>query len=295
MAHYAEDCWDAEVQCTYGWVECVGLADRSAYDLTAHALKSKQDLSVFEPFDKPRIVDALVAVPDRKALGIAFKKEAKAVLDALAGLDDAGSEALQAGLAGGEASLTLACGTAVTLTPAHVSVERQTKKITGRSIVPSVIEPSFGLGRIIYCAFEHCYATRAGDAARSFFKFAPAVAPVKVTIFPLLSRPEMDAAARKVEAGLRGAGLATLLDTTSVTIGKRYARTDEIGVPFGVTVDGVTIEDGTVTLRERDSMAQVRVPGASLTPVVKALVDGARDWASVAAEFPAQEAKEADA
>lgn len=289
MAHYAEDCWDAEVQCSYGWIECVGLADRSAYDLTAHAAKSKQDLSVFEKFDQTRIVEALVAVPDRKALGMAFKKDAAAVLEALAALDDAAAEQLQAALASGEAPLTLGCsGTTVTLTPAHVKVEKQTKKVTGRNIVPSVIEPSFGLGRIIYCVFEHCFYTRPNDATRSVFKFAPAVAPVKVTIFPLLNRPEMDAAARRVEAALRGAGLASLLDTTAVTIGKRYARTDEIGVPFGVTVDGTTLEDGTVTLRERDSMAQVRVPGDALPGVVKALVDGARDWASVAAEFPAQ-------
>jgi glycyl-tRNA synthetase len=234
-------------------------------------------------------VEALVAVPDRKALGMAFKKDAAAVLEALAALDDAGAEQLKTALESGEAPLALGCsGATVTLTPAHVKVEKQTKKLTGRNIVPSVIEPSFGLGRIIYCVFEHCFYTRPNDATRSVFKFAPAVAPVKVTIFPLLNRPEMDAAARRVEAALRGAGLASLLDTTAVTIGKRYARTDEIGVPFGVTVDGTTLEDGTVTLRERDTMAQVRVPGDALPGVVKALVDGARDWASVAAEFPAQ-------
>ena len=295
MAHYAEDCWDAEVLCSYGWIECVGLADRSAYDLTAHATTSKTDLSAFEKFEKTQTVDALVAVPNRRALGIAFKKDAAAVLAALAALDDAGAEALQAGLASGAAPLALADGAAVTVTPDHVTVERQTKKITGRSIVPSVIEPSFGLGRIIYCMFEHVFYTRGGgDAARSVFRFAPAVAPVKVTIFPLLSRPEMDAAARGVEASLRAAGLATLLDTTAVTIGKRYARTDEIGVPFGVTVDGQTAADGTVTLRERDSMAQVRVPAAELPALVKGLVDGGRTWGEVAEAYPAQAVKEAE-
>ena len=189
-------------------------------------------------------------------------------------------------------ALALADGASVTVTPDHVTVERQTKKITGRSIVPSVIEPSFGLGRIIYCMFEHVFYTRDGDAARAVFRFAPAVAPVKVTIFPLLSRPEMDAAARGVEASLRAAGLATLLDTTAVTIGKRYARTDEIGVPFGVTVDGQTSADGTVTLRERDSMAQVRVPAAELPALVKGLVDGGRTWGEVAGAYPAQAVKE---
>ena len=53
MAHYAADCWDAEIECTYGWVECVGLADRSAFDLKAHSDKSKVELTAYERFDKP--------------------------------------------------------------------------------------------------------------------------------------------------------------------------------------------------------------------------------------------------
>ena len=73
-------------------------------------------------------------------------------------------------------------------------------------------------------------------------------------------------------------------------MGRKYARFDEIGVPFGVTVDSRTAEDGTVTLRERDSLAQVRLPRGDVVAVVGALSTGARDWASVAAQYPAQEA-----
>ena len=146
MAHYAEDCWDAEVQTSYGWIECAGLADRSAYDLTAHAAATKADLTVFEKFEATQTVEALTAIPDKKVLGMAFKKEAKAVTDALAALDQAGAEALRDGLAAGSAPLTLPCGTVVTLTPDQVSMEVVTKKLTGRSYTPSVIEPSFGIG-----------------------------------------------------------------------------------------------------------------------------------------------------
>ena len=147
MAHYAEDCWDAEVQTSYGWIECAGLADRSAYDLTAHAAATKADLTVFEKFETTQTVEALTAVPDKKVLGMAFKKEAKAVTDALAGLDQAGAESLRDGLAAsGSAPLALPCGTVVNLTPDHVKMEVITKKLTGRSYTPSVIEPSFGIG-----------------------------------------------------------------------------------------------------------------------------------------------------
>jgi len=325
MAHYAEDCWDAEVHCSYGWIECAGLADRSAFDLTAHAAKSKQDLSFFEKFDEPKTVTRLVAkAKDRKALGIAFKKEAKAVLAALEALDEAGAESVKKALESeGKAKLFIgekeACGEAaasaatdentVEVTAEQISVEPFTQKVSGRSIVPSVIEPSFGVGRIIYCAFEHSFYVReeeskggekdggenkkektSGDAQRTVFRFAPAVAPVKVTVFPLLNREAMDSKAREIERSLTAAGLATLVDTTSTTVGKRYARTDEIGVPFGITVDGASLEDNTVTLRERDSMKQVRVPIAEVPSVVKALVDGKRDWGSVQGSYPAQAA-----
>jgi glycyl-tRNA synthetase len=84
------------------------------------------------------------------------------------------------------------------------------------------------------------------------------------------------------------------VDTTGVSIGKRYARTDEIGVPFAITVDHRTLEDDTVTLRERDTCGQVRVPAAEVAAVVTSLVNGAA-WSGVSAKFPAQEASAADA
>ncbi len=80
------------------------------------------------------------------------------------------------------------------------------------------------------------------------------------------------------------------VDTTGVSIGKRYARTDEIGVPFAITVDHGTLEDGTVTLRERDSCGQVRVPAAEVVALVNALVAGA-SWAEKSAKYPKQEAR----
>jgi glycyl-tRNA synthetase len=79
------------------------------------------------------------------------------------------------------------------------------------------------------------------------------------------------------------------VDTTGVSIGKRYARTDEIGVPFAVTVDHRSLEDDTVTLRERDSCGQVRVPAAEVAALVVSLVAGA-SWSDVSSKYPAQAA-----
>jgi glycyl-tRNA synthetase len=71
MAHYAEDCWDAEIQCSYGWIECVGMADRAAFDLNAHASKSKVDLTAYEKYPEPRQEEARInARPLRTAAAL---------------------------------------------------------------------------------------------------------------------------------------------------------------------------------------------------------------------------------
>jgi glycyl-tRNA synthetase len=102
--------------------------------------------------------------------------------------------------------------------------------------------------------------------------------------------PELDEVAAKVAASLTAAGLSNIIDTTGTTIGKRYSRTDELGVPFAITVDYQFQTDDTVTLRERDSMEQVRVPIPEIASVIRALVDGATCWADVKGKFPAQAA-----
>jgi glycyl-tRNA synthetase len=93
--------------------------------------------------------------------------------------------------------------------------------------------------------------------AKQVLRFTPLVAPVKATVFPLIQKPELNKVARQVSSELTGQGLSNLVDTTGTTIGKRYARTDEIGVPYAITVDPQVAEDSTVTLRERDTTAQV--------------------------------------
>lgn len=74
-----------------------------------------------------------------------------------------------------------------------ISFEKETRITQEEKYVPHVIEPSFGIGRIIYCVFEHCFRQREADAQRTYFAFPPAVAPVKTSLLPLISNPEMNA------------------------------------------------------------------------------------------------------
>ncbi|GLC40466.1 hypothetical protein PLESTB_001261900 [Pleodorina starrii] len=287
MAHYATDCWDGEVETTYGWVECVGLADRSAYDLKAHSSMSKIDLTAFEKFPEPRLEEVVKVVPNNKELGAVFKKDQKAVKEALEALDKGAAMELKAKLDAGETTKVAGFD----IKPGMVDIRKVTEKVAGRTYTPSVIEPSFGIGRIMYCMFEHCYYTREGDETRAVMGFKPLVAPTKATVFPLVQKPALNETASKISRDLTAAGLSNIIDTTGNTIGKRYARTDEIGVPFAVTVDFASVEgDGSVTLRERDSMAQVRVPQGEVAAVIRALVDDRSTWAEVTEKYPAQKA-----
>lgn len=89
------DCWDCEVHTTYGWIECAGLADRSAFDLTAHGKASKTDLVAYETFDNPVTKDVVEVVPNMKILGKELKQAGKVVADHLTFLPEEAAMALK--------------------------------------------------------------------------------------------------------------------------------------------------------------------------------------------------------
>ncbi|PWZ25391.1 Glycine--tRNA ligase, mitochondrial 1 [Zea mays] len=288
MAHYAADCWDAEIECSYGWIECVGIADRSAYDLKAHTDKSGVPLVAHEKFSKPREVEKLVIVPSKKDLGLAFKGNQKMVLEALEAMSEKEAFEMKAELeTKGETNFKVCTlGKDVVITKKMVSISMEKKLEHQRVFTPSVVEPSFGIGRIIYCLFEHSFYTRPSKSEEeqlNVFRFPPLVAPIKCTVFPLVKNQEFDDAAKVIAKALTTAGISHIIDTTAISIGRRYARTDEIGVPFAVTVDSAT----NVTIRERDSKEQVRVDIDEVAPVVKQLTEGQSTWTDVSAKYPA--------
>lgn len=131
--------------------------------------------------------------------------------------------------------------------------------------LPHVIEPSFGLGRTFLALLTEAYTEdEMGGEKRVYLKFAPAIAPVTVAVFPLLkNKPELVAKAREVYSKFKKIFPRAMFDDNG-NIGKRYRRQDEIGTPWCVTIDfdtlGETPElEGTVTLRQRDTGAQERI------------------------------------
>lgn len=137
--------------------------------------------------------------------------------------------------------------------------------------IPHVIEPSLGVDRTVLAVLSAAYTTdELGGEERTYLKLAPAIAPVRAAVFPLLkNKPELVEKARAVYQELKKAGVRVAFDDNG-NIGKRYRRQDEIGTPHCITVDFDTLgEDAaltdTVTLRNRDTGAQERVAIAELT------------------------------
>lgn len=286
MAHYAEDCWDCEIQTTYGWVECVGLADRSAYDLKAHTKKSGVDLVAQEKFNEPKQVKVIEAKPNKKELGKTFKRDQKPICDHLMNLCEESLLQLKHDLETNQKTTISVDGRDFELTASMVEIVNEDRLVSSQNFTPSVIEPSFGIGRIVYALFEHAFYVREDDEQRSVFGFNPLVAPVKTTVFSLIQKDELNQVAKEISRELTSAHISNLVDTGGTTIGKRYARTDEIGVPFAITVDFKVFEDSTITLRERDSTKQVRVNKSEIIVTLRSLVDGEMSWTQILQKYP---------
>jgi glycyl-tRNA synthetase len=205
LSHYSKQTTDIEYAFPMGWSELEGIADRTDYDLSAHAAGSGKRLAIF----------------------------------------DEGS---------------------------------------GEHVVPYVIEPAMGVERAFLAALIDAYDEQQLDREkRVLLHLAPALAPIKVAVLPLLrNRPELVERARALTADLKPLVAAAYDDTAS--IGKLYRRQDEIGTPYCVTVDVDSLEDGAATIRERDSMTQERVALELIPQRIADLVAGRATWEGVASQ-----------
>jgi len=137
---------------------------------------------------------------------------------------------------------------------------------SGEKILPHVIEPAVGINRLMLTVLCDAYTE---EENRVFLKLKPSIAPVKVAVFPLLpNKPELVQKAKEVYRSLQESIDGKVLWDDRGNIGKRYLSQDEIGTPFCVTVDFDSLEDNTVTIRNRDDASQIRVSSSELTEYI---------------------------
>ena len=226
LAHYARACVDIEYDFPFGRQELEGIAARGDFDLTQHQKHSGESQMVF---DDP--LKQAAKKMDEAARAAFIEKVQK---DWVARGKDA------------------------------VEAEKFCRNLFEGKYVPHVIEPSAGVDRLMLAllceAYEEQKLTdeKGKEDIRTVLHFSPKAAPIKVAIFPLIKKdPEQDRIAREIFGKLRKK--VNVMWDVSGAIGRRYRRQDEAGTPWCITVDEQTVQDGTFTVRERDSMQQKRM------------------------------------
>ena len=226
LAHYARACVDIEYAFPFGVQELEGIAARSDFDLTQHQRHSGKSMEVF---DEPL---KLAAAKLDDAARAAFTE--KVVADWTSRGKDAEAARVFVG------------------------------KLFDGKYVPHVIEPSAGVDRMMLALLCNAYEEqkltdeKGKEDVRVVMHFSPLIAPVKVAVFPLVkNKPEVYNKAREIFEYLRRRYPAFW--DAGGAIGRRYRRQDEIGTPWCVTIDFQTLDDGTVTVRDRDTMQQERL------------------------------------
>jgi len=283
LAHYAADCWDAEAEVDGDWYELAGFAYRSDYDLSKHHEHSDDDFTVFKQYDEPKVVERATVDPDMSYLGPEFGGDAGEVADALETLAERDRTAFE-----GEAVTVEVDGEDREIPTEKTGFAVEEVKETGEHVMPHVIEPSIGIDRAVYAVLVHAYETDEVEGeTRTRLALEPEVAPTFVGVFPLMDKDGMGELARELTDDLRAAGFDATYDDSG-NIGRRYRRQDEVGTPFCVTVDYDSVEDETVTLRERDSTEQVRVPVADLPDLLDDLRERELTFADLDAPAPDQ-------
>ncbi|UPM43615.1 glycine--tRNA ligase [Halocatena salina] len=254
LSHYSSDCWDAEVEVDGNWIELTGFAYRGSYDLSKHDEYADEEFTVFKQYDEPITVERPTVDPDMSVLGPEFGSEASDIAEELQRLAETDPDAFE-----GETVTVTVDGDDRTI-PIDVTgfaVEEVTE--SGEHITPHVIEPSFGIDRLIYTVLAHAYREdEIDDEPRTSLALQPDIAPTTVGVFPLMTKDGMAERAQEIVERLRSDGFTVNYDDSGA-IGRRYRRQDEIGTPYCITVDYESLEDDTVTVRERDSTEQDRV------------------------------------
>ena len=240
---------------------------------------SGADLTVFKSYPKPVTVVEKRIVYDRAYIGRKYRAEAPRVMEALSRLDPEEAERLLRERGAIEVEGYVIPGDKV-----RVVVEE--KKVTGRRIVPHVVEPSFGVERVVYAAIEHAYREKEG---RVILSLPRDIAPFSVVVLPLNESDEkLVEVARRVYENLVREGFDAYYDDSG-GIGRRYARADEIGVPAAVTIDYQTLEDGTVTVRDRDSWRQSRVHMSRLPAALRQFIYMGRSLDEIGVEHKGEQ------
>ncbi|CCC82221.1 glycine--tRNA ligase [Thermoproteus tenax] len=271
-AHYSSRSYDQMVLTErFGWVEVSGHAYRTDYDLSRHAQFSGYDMALERRLKEPREIVEVRVYPNPQAIRAKYGDKMGEVIRAIQS-----NQQLVARLAETD---RVELGD-FEITRDMVFIKREVRRTDVEKFIPHVVEPSFGLDRILYVTLEHAVTI---EGERTYLRLPPDIAPVAACVLPIVKRKEYVEIGRSLVRGLWRSGLTAIYDDEG-TIGSRYAMCDEIGTPVAITIDEVTPQNNTVTARDRDTKSQVRIDIGMVVLFVTKILSG-RPFGDVAAEL----------
>jgi glycyl-tRNA synthetase len=271
LAHYAKGCVDLEYRFPMGWSELEGIANRTDYDLKAHSRTDKNpdalgELTYFDLESKQHIVPYVIepsAGADRATLAFLCDAYEEALVKEL---PPEAIEQLKSGVESFAKSVAKRDKMDSAVRDRLVAQANDVSQdVVGKFAALTGLAGDTDAQSIEVMKKLKGQITKVGEEyARTVLHLNPRLAPVSVAVFPLLkNKPELVDMARGLRKDLQSAGLRAIYDDTGA-IGKLYRRQDEIGTPWCLTVDHQSLADQTVTIRDRDTMRQERVPVANL-------------------------------
>lgn len=267
-AHYSLQSFDQEILLErWSWTEVSGNAYRTDYDLKQHMQHSGTDMQVYKEHEKPMIKEVITIKPNMATLGPAFKKDAAKIAEQLKNADP---EEIRIALQKKGYYTLDACK----ILPEYVEIIHTKEEEKGRRFLPHVVEPSFGSDRLAYVALEYAYSQKDN---RTVLKLPRDIAPTQIAVFPLMNKDGLTQKAMEIAEVLRNKGFTVEYDDSG-SIGRRYARMDEIGVPLCITIDYTTLKDGTTTLRDRDTWRQARTHVKQLPELLHAYFNHEKEF-----------------
>ena len=262
-AHYSSQSFDQMVYSErFGWIEVSGLAYRSDYDLSRHVQFSGYEINVERKLEKPIEIEEIRVYPNPKKIKEVYGDNAGKVMK----LISQQNPKLVYEKLNTEGKFVIE-GFEITKDMVFIKIEK--KKIHVEKFIPHVVEPSFGVDRLVYLTLEYAYQVINGNI---LLKLPPDLAPIKVAVLPLVKRRDFVEIGLRIFKNISKSGLKAIYDDDG-SIGIRYSKCDEIGIPFAITIDDRTIQDNTVTIRDRDSKNQVRVPENEIVKVIKEAIE----------------------
>ncbi|EFC40211.1 predicted protein [Naegleria gruberi] len=272
FSYRLEQLWTCEVLTTIGWVEVVNVQSKAGYDLLQHSQHSNSDLSLFDSFDEPLEEREIVVEFSHQKLGKRYKNDTKILLEHLSGLSKEKKSQYQTELETNHKISLDINGKNFQLSKDDISFVECVKKVYGEKITPHIIDLSFSVSRILLSLLEHVFWTR--DEERPILSLPSQLAPIKVLLVSncKVKTNEEKMVLEKVTKIIRTLSIPFKHDESAHSIGKKYKRADEIGIPIAITIDEESLLNATVTIRFRDTCLQERVELSVLHQVLFGLI-----------------------